>query len=253
MTCWLPDYGKDDRDKKIRRNWKIAQWVGIGVAVAALGAAAIFSGVFALGLIPATFVAPASTVTTAVGGAALTSATSTTMVLPTVAATMIHVAYIGGGVCGAISVMMPDGVPHLIWSGVRREVMSTKLAHSTLLFAESYASIALANKYCPPGSANDEHSTKAVDDPHAACRRQEIKSEDQGKSYDFDQKKQKMMGCAARTQRIRKSGSRANKDEQAYKTSVFMMVQFAKALTAVSDFQCEAIADESAKAHYRLR
>merc|ERR1719476_962845 len=114
---------------------------------------------------------------------------------------MVNVAYVGMGVTGAMAIMMPDGAPNLLYHGVRREVMSAKLAHSTLLFAESYASIALANKYCPPGSANDEHSTMAVDDPHAACRRQEIKSEDQGRSYEFDQKKQKMMGCAARSHR----------------------------------------------------
>jgi len=37
------------------------------------------------------------------------------------------------------------------------------------------------------------------------------------------------------------------------KIQVYLMLQLAKALTTVSDFECEAIADESVNAHYRLR
>jgi hypothetical protein len=188
-------------------------------------------------------------------GGALTTTLVTSTTLPTMIPTLLPIAQVGMAVLGTTAVLIPDGIPNYIYVGVRRELMANKIAFSTLLFAEQYASILLATKYCPPGSANDDKSTSNVDDPYAMCRRQELKQEMAEEHGDEEDRKSKMLGCSARSARARNrnSHSRASRDQRNFQKSVYLMLQLAKALTTVSDFECEAIADESVNAHYRLR
>merc|ERR1719346_277787 len=114
----------------------------------------------------------------------------------------------------------------MLYAGVHKELMAGKIAKGTLHFAEQYSAMILATERCPPGSANDEHSTKSVDDPHAMCRRQELRMDQNTESESEQQSRRQKLGCKSR-RHARRSSSRAAIDKQDFQKSVYLMGEFA--------------------------
>jgi len=249
---WQPDYGRDDRAKKIRGNWKMASMVGIGLGVVSLAALTVLTAGAGLGVFAGTTIGIQSS-TLAVGGTSLGTITTVSTTLPTMTSVLVPIAYGAMPVIGTLTLLAPGGVPSMVYAGVRKELMAAKIARGTLHFAEQYSAMLVATQKCPPGSANDEHSTRDVDDPHACCRRQELRSDQQTENAGEQQRMRDLLGCRRSKRASRKSYSRTSKDEEDYKKSVFLMGEFAKALTTVSDFQCEVVPDDTVDMRYRLR